>query len=78
MAEFVEVSATPARARMKETPKMREGREKAKSDCSDSDDETGPSVRRGLLGEFTRRHRFSIPTYQPPSDKVFSAITRRL
>ena len=32
--------------------------EKGKSDCSESDGETDPAVRRGLHGEFLRRHRF--------------------
>ena len=57
-----------AKASLKGPAKKKDGKEK--SDASDSEDEAEPSVRRGLLGEFPRRHRFATPMYQQPSDKV--------
>ena len=57
-----------ARARVIESPKQAADRKD--SDGSDSDDDADPSVRRGLLDEFRRRHRFSIQTHRQPSDKL--------
>ena len=45
-------------------------------ECSDSDGETDPSTRRGLLGEFRKRHRFSVPMHHQPSDKVCAEILK--
>ena len=65
-----------AKASMLETPKQREGRREAKSDCSDTDDECDPSTRRGMLGIFRQRHRFSIGMHNQPSDKSFAKINK--
>ena len=63
---------------------MKEDREQRAMDAaSDSEDEEDPSVRRGLLDEFRRRYRFSIPMRQQCTDRVCAEIltfflTRRL
>ena len=44
--------------------------------CSDTDDECGPSARRGMLDIFRQRHRFTIGMHNQPSDKTFAKINK--
>ena len=47
-------------------------REEANSAVSDSEEEADSSARRGYMGEFRQRRKFSAPMHHQPSDKVLT------